>query len=84
MKARPPPQPQLFGPAPPPRRDASPVTIPLVEVSSGTAAAWHLAPMGRRTDTAKFAPRSLVSRGEGEHQQLFTMPRWIASERGWL
>jgi hypothetical protein len=78
------PQRDLFGRPPPPRRDETPVSIPMREVSAGTRDAWHLTPAGRQSDLAKFAPRSLVTRGEGVSASMFTMPRWIASERGWL
>jgi len=84
MPPRPAPQQQLFGPPPPAKRDDAPVSLPMDEVSAGTGAAWHLTPKGRGSRLAAFAPRSLVARGAGDKQQFFTMPRWIASERGWL
>lgn len=79
-----PPQSDLFGPAPPRPRDDTPLTIPMREVHAGTSAAWFLAPMGVGSGKAAFAPRSLVSRGEGPQASQFTMPRWVAVERGWL
>lgn len=62
-------------------RDDTPTTIPMREVSAGTGDAWFLKPAGVSSAKAAFAPRSLVKRGAGD---LFTMPRWIAAERGWL
>jgi len=80
------PQPTLPGMAAPgPRpRDTAPVTLPMREVSKGTDKAWHLAPLGVGSGAAAFAPRSLVSRGEGPAASQFTMPRWVAAENGWL
>lgn len=88
MTRRRPPSPQrilpgLAAPARAPRDDA-PVTLPMAEVSKGTDAAWHLAPLGVATSKAAFAPRSLVIRGAGPAASQFTMPRWVAAERGWL
>lgn len=83
-KPAPPPQGDLFGPAPPRPRDETPVAIPMRLVSDGTDAAWHLTPLGVGSDRARFAPRALVTRGEGTKTQFFTMPRWVAVERGWL
>ena len=31
-----------------------------------------------------WAPKSELMRGEGHQEGLFTMPRWVARERGWL
>lgn len=33
---------------------------------------------------AKWAPKSKVTRGEGRDANIWTMPRWVAVERGWL
>lgn len=66
---------------PPPPRDRSPVRVPLVCVSE-TKDAWLLRPDAKAG--AKWAPKSEVARGEGLEANLFTMPRWIAAERGWL
>jgi hypothetical protein len=82
---RPPrPKPDLFGKAPPAPRDATPVTLPMREVGAGTDKAWHLAPMGVSSAKAAFVARALVSRGVGPQVNQFTMPRWLARERGWL
>lgn len=87
MTRRPKPSPQrtLPGLTPPPKaRDEAPVTLPMREVSKGTDKAWHLAPAGVGSGGAAFAPRALVSRGDGPTASQFTMPRWVAVERGWL
>lgn len=47
-----------------------------------TPAAWLLSETGRRAD-AQFAPRSQVTRGEGREVDVFTMPAWLAKDRGW-
>jgi hypothetical protein len=85
--ARKPPSPQRLLPglqAPPKSRDDGPVTLPMREISAGTDAAWHLAPLGVSSGAAAFAPRSLVSQGVGPAASQFTMPKWVAVERGWL
>lgn len=84
MSRRPAPSPQrgLFGELPG-GRDESLVWLPMVEVHSGTDRAWFLKPKGVSSAKAGFAPRSLVKRGEGDRQQFFQMPRWLAAERGW-
>lgn len=87
MKRRPPPSPQrdLFGRPPDAPPDRTPVTVPLREVSgSSTDKALFLAPMPGGKGRAGFAPRSEVRRGEGDQAQFFTMPRWLAVERGWV
>jgi hypothetical protein len=65
-------------------RDLTPVTLPLDAVGEGTGKAWLLRPSGVKGAAAKWAPRSEVMRGEGAEAGLFTMPRWVAVERGWL
>lgn len=83
-RARPAPQGRLPGfVAPPKARDDSLVTIPMQAIGTGTPAAWHLKPDGAGK-AAAWAPRKLVTRGEGLKASLFTMPRWVAVERGWL
>lgn len=71
----------LFGKPPPRPKDGTPVTVPLLFVQD-TADAWLL--RASRGAGAKWAPKREVSRGEGLAENLFTMPRWIAAERGWL
>lgn len=76
-------QPDLFGPPPPRKRDLSPIELPMVEVSKGTDDAWHLKPAGVSSGKAAWAPRTLVKAVEGR-SGVFTMPHWMAAERGWL
>lgn len=47
------------------------------------AKAWLLAETIDRRD-AKWAPKSEVRRGEGRDENVWTMPRWLARDRGWL
>lgn len=76
-------QDDLFGKiAPSAARDTTPVTLALTEHPAGaTDKAWMLSKSGQGP---KFAPRSLVTRGQGTQAQFFTMPRWKAAELGWL
>lgn len=82
MKPRVPVTRDLFGEAPAPRRDATPVTLPMRLVDQ-TDKGWLLTPDGR-SGSAKWAPKSEVTRGEGPEEGRFTMPRWVAADRGWL
>lgn len=75
-------QTDLFGPAPKGDRDRTPVSIRMVVVARGEAGLL-LAVDGRR-DPAKWAPKAQVRAGEGRDENLFTMARWVARERGWL
>jgi hypothetical protein len=79
---RPPVNRDLFGEPPTPPRDRTPVTLGLQFVDQSEKA-WLLRASGRRGVTA-WAPKSEVTRGEGPRAGEFTMPRWIARERGWL
>lgn len=72
---------QLFGRPPDPPKDRTPVRLPMHYVDQ-TEKAWLLRPGPR--EPAKWAPKSEVRRGEGPEENLFTMPRWVARERGWL
>lgn len=75
--------PDLFGPPPPePPRDRTPVQVPLRLVDQSDKA-WLLT-TGAKGAAAKWAPKSEVRRGVGRDENLFTMPRWLARERGWL
>lgn len=72
----------LFGEETGPVEANGSVTLALVE-HSGTAKAWLL---GETEDVreAKWAPRSEVTRGEGRDENLWTMPTWLARDRGWI
>ncbi len=74
---------ELFG-APParPPRDTTPVKIRMAKIDE-TDAGIFLAPAGRK-GSARWAPKSEVRAGEGLDANLYTMPRWVARERGWL
>ena len=79
---RPPRQTDLFGSAPKGERDTTPVAIRM-SVVDGTTLALFLAIDGRK-GPAKWVPRAHVKAGEGRDENLFTMARWVARERGWL
>lgn len=88
MKRRPPPSPQgdLFGAPKTPPKDVTPVTIPMIVIAgSCTDQAWFLKPKGVSSAKAGFAPRSACTRSSSASRpDDFTMPRWLARERGWL
>lgn len=47
-----------------------------------TASAWLLGESADRRD-AKWTPKSQVTRGEGRDENVWTMPAWLATDRGW-
>lgn len=47
-----------------------------------TEKAWFLTKAGQRE--GHHVPRSLAVRGDGPNINTWTMPRWMASENGWL
>ncbi len=48
-----------------------------------TDRAWLLAESQDRR-AAKWAPKRHVKRGEGRDENVWTMPIWLARERGWM
>lgn len=73
--------PDLFGfddPSGPPQGS---VLLALV-LHDQTEAAWLLGETNDRRD-AKWAPKSKAKRGEGRDENVWTMPAWLASDRGW-
>lgn len=78
------PQTDLFGKLVAAPKDQTPVRVRLdVIAASCTAKAWFLRPPGKGAK-AGFAPRSEARPGDGPEAQFFTMPKWLARERGWL
>jgi len=73
---------ELFGAPARPAQDMRPVSLPM-RLHGDTELAWLLSGDGR-VASAKWAPKSKVTRGEGRDEHVFTMPRWVARERGWL
>jgi hypothetical protein len=75
----------LFGEIP--KKLADPnglVSLRLTALEHGeTDAAWLLS-KGERGEKPKHAPKRLVKRGTGHLVDVFTMPRWLANEKGWL
>jgi hypothetical protein len=47
-----------------------------------TDKAWLLSETGRDVD-AHWAPKSQCKRGEGRDENVWTMPAWLAADRGW-
>lgn len=72
----------LFGEMPDPVDDQAPVTLALV-LHDQSAAAWLLSDGGARS-RPQWAPRSQIKRGEGRDENQWTMPRWLARDRGWV
>ncbi len=73
----------LFGKVATPPKDRTPVTLQLQVIEqSCTDKAWFLR---RPVSGAKpgFAPRSECRPVKGR-EGWWTMPRWLAAERGWL
>lgn len=48
-----------------------------------SAAAWLLSPDGGQ-EAARWLPFSQGQRGEGPDASVWTMPKWIAVDRGWV
>jgi hypothetical protein len=71
----------LFGKPPDPPRDRTPVRVGML-LCDQTDKAWLLRP--RAGADAKWVPKSEVSRGDGLEEHLFTFPKWLLRERGWL
>lgn len=72
----------LFGEVPADEARPGDVSLSLV-LHDQSPAAWLLAEGIDRRD-AKWAPKSEVKRGEGRDENVWTMPRWLARDRGWL
>lgn len=73
----------LFGHEPaaaPPRDGEISLTMTLHDQSPD---AWLLAP-GIDRRAAKWAPKSRCRRGEGRDENVWTMPVWMARDRGWM
>lgn len=72
----------LFGHDPPTAPKAGEVQIALV-LHRESERGWLLSETARAAD-AQWAPKSEIRRGEGRDENVWTMPRWIAADRGWL
>lgn len=72
----------LFGE--PPRRAAQAGEVALAMVLfDQTDKAWLLGQTRDRRE-AQWATKSQASRGEGRDEMIWTMPTWLAQERGWM
>lgn len=72
----------LFGDASEPTDEAASVCVALV-LHDQSDAAWLLSDEGGRL-RPMWAPKSQIKRGEGRDENLWTMPRWLARDRGWM
>ena len=71
----------LFGGETPRKAITGTVSLRMV-VHDSTARAWMLgADIDRKN--ARWVPRGEVSRGAGRDEDVWTMPRWLAVDRGW-
>lgn len=73
----------LFG-HDPPKREAVGGRVALAMILHGeTSSAWLLAGgMDRRE--ARWVPKSECRRGEGRDENVWTLPTWMARDRGWM
>ncbi len=72
----------LFGKTPRPAPRAGEIALAMV-LHGQTDKAWLLAETNDRLD-AQWAPKSHAKRGEGRDENIWTMPTWLAQERGWM
>ncbi|WP_438852644.1 hypothetical protein [Brevundimonas nasdae] len=72
----------LFGEAPRTEPKAGEIALALV-LHGQTDKAWLLAETIYQRD-AQWAPKSHAKRGEGRDENVWTMPTWLARERGWM
>lgn len=72
----------LFGEETRPVAAGGEVSLALV-FHRDSGAAVLLSETGRELD-AQWAPLSQVSRGEGPEANVWTMPIWLARDRGWM
>ncbi|MGH7021289.1 MAG: hypothetical protein ACREEY_15520 [Brevundimonas sp.] len=73
----------LFGHAPataPPKQGDVALVMTLHDQSPD---GWLLA-SGIDRREAKWVPRSQCKRGEGRDENVWTMPIWLARDRGWM
>lgn len=72
----------LFGHDPPRRQENGEVQLAMV-MHGETAAAWLLAETMDRRE-ARWVPKSECRRGEGQDENVWTLPTWMARDRGWM
>lgn len=73
----------LFGYVPPEVEARGEVSLQMV-LHHQTELAWLLARVSEHRSAAKWVPKSNCSRGEGRDENVWTMSRDVADERGWL
>ncbi len=65
------------------RVEKSTLTDLALHLHHETPDAWLLSDTGLRPD-AKWLPKSQAERGSGRYETIWTMPEWIATDRGWV
>lgn len=71
----------LFGNEPTAGSSSGAIALALL-LHDQTDAAWLLSETIDRRN-AKWVPKSKVKRGEGRDENVWTMPAWMAADRGW-
>lgn len=74
----------LFGFEPPERPVAEGEVALVMVLHHQTHAAWLLARVNEHRSGAQWIPKSQCRRGEGRDENVWTMSRSMADERGWL
>ena len=72
----------LFGHTPPTATADGAVSLALT-LHRTSAKAWLLSATGKVVDAA-WARFSEAKRGEGRDETVWTMPVWLARDRGWM
>lgn len=73
----------LFGHDPPKRVSAGGQAALAMTLHGETSSAWLLAEgMDRRE--ARWVPKSECRRGDGRDENVWTLPTWMARDRGWM
>lgn len=72
----------LFGDAPETGPADGEIALAMV-LHDQTDKAWLLAESNDKRE-AQWAPKSQAKRGEGRDENIWTMPTWLARERGWM
>lgn len=73
----------LFGHDPPKRESAGGQVALAMVLHGETASAWLLAETMDRRE-ARWVPKSECRRGEGRDENIWTLPTWMARDRGWV
>lgn len=74
----------LFGDDPDPPDDQGEIALALhLHGESASGKAWLLGDTDKASE-ARWTPKSQVRRGEGREENIWTVPVWLARDRGWI